>query len=70
MIRNYIYKFCSNLTAEEISSYKKKNEKYISLIQKAFVSIIDTFNISIPDNELYFICEIIKEAERESKKYK
>lgn len=52
---------------EEISSYKKKNEKYISLIQKAFVSIIDTFNISIPDNELYFICEIIKEAERESK---
>lgn len=55
---------------EEISSYMKKNEKYISLIQKAFASIVDAFNIIIPENELYFICEIIKEAEKESKKYK
>lgn len=55
---------------EEISSYKKKNEKYISLIQKAFVSIADSFNISIPENELYYICEIIKESEREYKKNK
>lgn len=55
---------------EEISSYKKKNEKYISLIEKAFASIVDAFNIIIPENELYFICEIIKEAEKESKKYK
>ena len=55
---------------EEISSYKKKNEKYISLIQKAFVSIVDSFNISIPENELYYICEIIKESEREYKKNK
>ena len=51
---------------EEISSYIIKNKKYISLIQKAFISIIDTFNISISENELYFICEIIKEAEIES----
>ena len=53
---------------EEISSYKIKNEKYISLIQKAFIPIVDTFNIFIPDNELYFICEIVKESERECKK--
>ena len=55
---------------EEISSYIKRNEKYISLIEKAFTSIIETFNISIPENELYFICEIIKESEKESKKNK
>ena len=53
---------------EEISSYKKRNEKYISIIEKAFTLIIDTFNISIPENELYFICEIVKESEKQSKK--
>ena len=52
---------------EEISSYKKRNEKYISLIEKALTTIINTFNISIPENELYFICEIVKEAEKQSK---
>lgn len=53
---------------EEILSYKKRNEKYISLIEKAFIPIIDTFNICIPENELYFICEIVKESVKESKK--
>ena len=53
---------------EEISSYKKRNEKYISLIEKALTTIINTFNISIPENELYFICEIVKEAENKVNK--
>ena len=41
---------------------------YISLIEKALTTIINTFNISIPENELYFICEIVKEAENKVNK--
>lgn len=48
---------------ENFDVYKKKHLKLLNLIKKSINCIERNLNISIPDNELYYICEIIKSNE-------
>lgn len=57
LIKDYILN-----SQEEINSYTKQNIKIISIIIESLAPIEDTFSIKIPDNELYFLCEIINDA--------
>lgn len=47
---------------EEMSSYIINNEKFILVTNKALEKLTDSLNITIPTNELYYICEIVKDA--------
>ncbi|MGL4106957.1 sigma 54-interacting transcriptional regulator [Clostridium sp. LP20] len=47
---------------EEMSSYMINNEKFISVTNKALEKLSDSLNITIPTNEIYYICEIVKDA--------
>lgn len=47
---------------EEITSYIKNNSKIINSIKHALLIVETAFNIEIPENELYYLCEIIKDA--------
>ncbi len=47
---------------EEMSSYIMANEKYVTVTNKALESVTNALNIVIPTNELYYICEIVKDS--------
>ena len=47
---------------EEMSSYMINNEKFIFVTNKALEKLTESLNITIPTNELYYICEIVKDA--------
>ena len=51
---------------EEITSYMEHNIKIINAISDSLTVIEETFNIKIPDNELYFLCEIVNDAIKNS----
>ena len=51
---------------EEMSSYIINNEKYVNVTNKALEDLTDNFNITIPTNELYYICEIVKDAYKQA----
>ncbi|WP_291649733.1 sigma 54-interacting transcriptional regulator [Clostridium sp.] len=52
---------------EEMSSYIINNEKFILVTNKALEKLNNSLNITIPTNELYYICEIVKDAYAQSK---
>ena len=51
---------------EEMSSYIINNERYVNITNKALEELTDNFNITIPTNELYYICEIVKDAYKQA----
>ena len=51
---------------EEMSSYIINNEKYVNVTNRALEELTDNLNITIPTNELYYICEIVKDAYKQA----
>lgn len=51
---------------EEMSSYIMHNEKYVNITNKALEELTANLNITIPTNELYYICEIVKDAYKQA----
>lgn len=51
---------------EEMSTYVVVNEKYIAATNKALETLTNTLNITVPTNELYYICEIVKDAYKQA----
>ena len=49
-----------------MSSYIINNERYVNITNKALEELTDNFNITIPTNELYYICEIVKDAYKQA----
>lgn len=47
---------------EEMSSYIVNNERYVIVTNKALEKLTTNLNIIIPTNEIYYICEIVKDA--------
>ena len=51
---------------EEMSSYIVNNEIYVLVTNKALEELTNNLNIKVPTNELYYICEIVKDAYKQA----